>query len=88
MLPFLESMGAVRVQVLQPHLHWYPCRHRCIHLCTSNMWELNHGYCKKKIASYMYSIYETYDHVVIITALHIMHKSYCNELGYIANNVS
>ena len=48
---------------------------RYIHLRMSNIWKISHGYCEKKIASYMYLIYGTYNHIVILTALHNMHKS-------------
>ena len=48
---------------------------RYIHLRMSNMTKMSHGCCKKKIPTYMYLIYETYDHLVNIRALHSMHKS-------------
>ena len=48
---------------------------RYIHIRTSNMWKISHGHSKKKIARYMYLLYGTYDQIVIIPALHNMHKS-------------
>ena len=48
---------------------------RYIHLRTSSMRKINHGYCKKKIACYMYLTYETYDQIVNVGALHSMHES-------------